>query len=79
MDSETPHCGYLDCGKDAVGSRAVRGTVWFASHSRLNPANGEETHWELGGYIEPVAITMSIHVCEEHNAVTQEVENLDLG
>ena len=76
MDSEapqTPRCGFADCGNSAVGSRAVRGTLWFATDSRLNPANGEEAHWEVGGYIEPVGLMICIHVCAEHNALTQEV------
>jgi len=66
-----PKCGFIDCGNSAVGTRAVRGTVWFASHSRQSPANGEEAHWELSGYIEPMWVMVAIHVCEEHNA-TQE-------
>lgn len=80
MDAEGPHCGFLDCGKSAVASRAVRGTVWFASHSTMSPANGEEAHWSLGGYIEPMWVTVAIQVCEEHNATThEEVQSLDLG
>lgn len=78
MDPQEPICGFVDCGNYAVGSRAVKGTVWFATHSRQSPANGEEMHWELGGYIQPMPIVASIHVCEQHNAVTQEAP-LDLG
>lgn len=73
MDTQAPLCGFADCGNPAVDSRAVRGTVWFASHSRLSPANGDEPHWELSGFIEPYPVMVSIHVCADHNAVTQEV------
>jgi hypothetical protein len=73
MDPEAPRCGYLDCGDDAVASRAVKGTVWFASNSMLSPANGDEPRWQLGGYIKPMFVIVSIHVCAQHNAVTQEV------
>lgn len=78
MDPEVPEgpmCGYLDCGESAVGSRAVKGTVWFASQSSRSQANGDESHWVLGGFIEPLPVIVSIHVCERHNAVTQEVPN----
>ena len=74
MEAEGNQCGFIGCGNSAVGSAAVRGTVWFASHSRLSPANGEEPHWELGGYIEPLGLIMNIHVCEDHN-IMQEVVN----
>lgn len=73
-----PSCAFVDCQSEAVGSRAVRGTVWFASHSRLSPANGDESHWEVGGTVLPIEMLISIHVCEEHNAVTQEAP-IDLG
>lgn len=76
-ETEAPPCGFADCGSSAVGSRAVRGTVWFATQSRQSPANGEEAHWELGGYIQPVPVICSIHVCEHHNYSEQEVLNLD--
>lgn len=46
----------------------------------MSPANGEEAHWELGGYIEPMTVLVAIHVCEEHNATThEEVQSFDLG
>jgi len=76
--SDVPKCGFADCDGDAVASRAVRGTVWFAQVSRQSPANGEEAHWELGGYVEPSTVMLAIQVCEVHNAVTEEA-NVDLG
>lgn len=51
--------------------------MWFATHSRLNPANGDEEHWEVGGHVVPVSIMATIHVCHEHNYSPQEVMHLD--
>jgi hypothetical protein len=51
--------------------------MWFATHSRMSPANGEDPHWELGGHIEPIGVVVAIQVCAEHNYSTQEVMRLD--
>lgn len=64
-------CGFVDCELSAVGSRPVRGTVWFAAESRMSPENGERQHWILDGYIEPVTVMVAVHLCEHHFALVE--------
>jgi hypothetical protein len=69
-----PVCGIGGCGCEAVASVDVRCTLWFATHSDLAADNGEEPHWHVGGYIEPVPIHAVMHVCA-HHTVAVEVSN----